>query len=222
MNYNRQLEIFDNDKFNLPVHIVGCGATGSWVCMMLAKLGVKEVHLWDFDKVEEHNVPNQAFMLDDVGMLKTDANHSNAMKFGDMKYTIHSEAVTATTPLSGIVFILTDTMKSRKEIWEGACKFKAHIPLVIETRMGLDMCRIYNVNPTDMDEVKKYEATFSYDDEVAEVSACGASKSVITSAMTTASVAVRQMLNWHNKQALPNEILYDFLGNNYFTTSWHS
>jgi hypothetical protein len=222
ISYNRQLDIFDNDKFNLPVHVVGCGATGSWVCMMLAKLGIKEVHLWDFDIVEEHNIPNQAFQHADINRTKAKACNSLALDFGCMNYVIHEEAVTTDTPLSGIVFILTDTMKSRSEIWKGACKYKTNIPLVIETRMGLDMCRIYNVNPTDLDEIKAYEASFSYDDDAAEVSACGTSKSVVTSAMTTASVAVRQLLNYNNGIKLPNEILYDFAWNNYLCTDWHS
>ena len=81
------------------------------------------------------------------------------------------------------------------------------------------MCRIYNVNPMDMDECEAYEKTFCSDD-VAEVSACGTSKSVVTSAVTTASVAVRQFLNWNNQADLPNEIIYDFLFNNYLCQKW--
>ena len=48
-------------KFNTPIHIIGCGATGSWVALMLAKMGISNITCWDFDKVEEHNLPNQFF-----------------------------------------------------------------------------------------------------------------------------------------------------------------
>lgn len=219
IEYNRQLDIFDNRTFNKTVHVIGGGATGSWVTMMLAKLGVKDVHIWDFDIVENHNIPNQAFNLHQIGESKCQANIDLAKDFGDMYYTAHNEAVDGDTLLEGIVFILTDTMGSREDIFKRACKLKPNVKLVIETRMGLDMCRIYTIDPMDLTQIKKYEATL-YDDSEAEVSACGTSKSVITSAMTTASIAVRQLLNYLNEVAVPNEILYDMLGDNYITTKW--
>jgi molybdopterin/thiamine biosynthesis adenylyltransferase len=219
LNRNAQMDVFDSEKFNKPVHIVGVGATGSWVAIMLAKLGVSEIHCWDFDELENHNLCNQAYMIEQEGAFKVDAIDEMCENMADINVITHNKRVDGQTPLSGIVFILTDTMHSRKDIWEGACKFKPSVDLVIETRMGLDMCRIYNVNPTNMDEVEAYEKTFC-SDEVAEVSACGTSKSIVTSAVTTASIAVRQMLNHINKLPLPNEIIYDFAYNNYLTTNW--
>lgn len=219
ISYNRQLDIFDNRTFNYPVHVIGGGATGSWLVIMLAKLGVKDVHVWDFDIVENHNIPNQAFMTKDIETMKAEANVMNALDFGDMDYTPHNEKVDGDTLLEGIVFVLTDTMNSREEIFKKALKLKPNVKLVIETRMGLDMCRIYTVNPMDLTQIKKYESTL-YDDSEAEVSACGTSKSVVTSAMTTASIACRQLLNWNNGVAVPNEILYDMLGDNYLVEKW--
>lgn len=219
LNRNGQLDIFNPEMFNKPVHLVGVGATGSWIAIMLAKLGVKEIHCWDFDVLENHNICNQGFGQWQVNMQKVNAVAEICREAGNASINVHNERVDGSTPLSGIVFILTDTMHSRKEIWEGACKFKPSVDLVIETRMGLDMCRIYNVCPTNMDEVQAYEKTFCSDD-VAEVSACGTSKSIVTSAVTTASIAVRQMLNHINGLTLPNEIIYDFAYNNYLTTNW--
>lgn len=219
LNRNGQLEIFNPEVFNKPVHLVGVGATGSWVAIMLAKLGVKDIHVWDFDILEEHNICNQGYETHQIGWRKTEAVTEMCTLMGDVNVINHFERVTGSTPLTGIVFILTDTMHSRKDIWEGACKYKPNVDLVIETRMGLDMCRIYNVNPTDMDEVRAYEQTFCSDD-IAEVSACGTSKSVVTSAVTVASIATRQMLNHLNGLRLPNEIIYDFAYNNYLTTNW--
>lgn len=219
MDYSRQHNIFDREAFNKTVNVVGAGATGSWVVIMLAKLGVKDVHIWDFDIVENHNIPNQAFSVLDIDKPKAVANKTNAKLFGGVEYTAHNEAVTGNTVLEGIVFILTDTMSSRAEIFKEALKLKPNIDLVIETRMGLDMCRIYNVNPMDLKQIKEYEKTL-YTDEEAETSFCGTSQSVVTTAMTTASIAVRQMLNFNNGIEIPNEILYDMSGDNYFTTKW--
>jgi len=222
MQYGGQLEIFNPDLFHTPVHIIGVGASGSWVALMLAKLGVSQIHVWDFDQLEDHNLCNQAFKRTQVGQDKVDAVREVCAEMSEIEVIIHHDAVDGNTPLTGIVFVLTDTMSSRAEIWRGALKYKANVKLVIETRMGLDMCRIYNVNPTDLDQIKGYESTFSYDDSQAEVSACGTSKSVITSAVTVASIAVRQMLNFINEKDMPNEIIYDFAFNNYLTTKWNT
>lgn len=219
MDYSRQLELFDNRLFNEQVHVIGAGATGSWVVMMLAKLGVKNVHIWDFDKVEQHNIPNQCFGESDINSAKAISCVGIARTYGNMLYTCHNKVVTADTQLQGIVFMLTDTMSSRKEIFDGAIKYKPSVKLLIETRMGLSSGRVYCINPMDMGDVARYENTLYADDE-AEVSACGASKSVVTSAMAIASQAVRCMLNWNNNIVLPNESIVDFLTFNIYNCVW--
>jgi tRNA A37 threonylcarbamoyladenosine dehydratase len=61
LDVRRHAELFDPHTFNTPVTIIGAGATGSWLAIALAKLGIDNISIWDFDKVEEHNIPNQAF-----------------------------------------------------------------------------------------------------------------------------------------------------------------
>ena len=78
---------------------------------------------------------------------------------------------------------------------------------------------MYNVIPTDLTHIKEYEDTF-YSDDDAEVSACGASMTVISTALGIASWCVRQLINWHNEEELDNEILIDFKYNNIFTKQW--
>ena len=211
-DYSRQKDIFDVEKFNLPVHVIGAGATGSWVALLLAKLGVKDIHAWDFDIVAEHNLPNQFFALNDIGNTKVTALQHEVLKVCDVCITPHNMRVDGKQRLSGIVFMLTDTMKSRKEIYEKAVKLKVGVKLLIETRMGLSEGRIYTINPMDMTETSEYEKTFYGDDE-AHVSACGTSQSIITTAMSIASMAVRQMINYINNKPLNHELLIDFENN---------
>jgi molybdopterin/thiamine biosynthesis adenylyltransferase len=188
---------------------------------MLSKLGVKNVTLHDFDIVEEHNIPNQGFSAHQIGSNKADALRNMCQSMGgtNIDYKVSREAVTADTQLEGVVFMLTDTMKSREDIFKGAIKYKPNCKILIETRMGLDMCRIYCVDPNDLDIVDKYEKTL-YGDENAEVSACGTSISVVTSAMNTATLAVRAMLNWNNGISVNNEIIEDFKYNATYIQKW--
>ena len=55
------------------VAIVGLGGLGSNVALWLARLGVGQLLLYDFDKVELSNLNRQYYFLEDVGQYKTTA-----------------------------------------------------------------------------------------------------------------------------------------------------
>ena len=219
-DYSRQLDVFDPQKFgNTPVHVIGAGATGSWVVLMLAKMGVQNIHVWDFDKVEEHNLPNQAFGTSHVGKQKVESIGFIAKAFADCEITVHNERVDGSQRLSGIVFMLTDTMSSRKEIWEKAIKLKPQIKLLVETRMDLEGGFIYCVNPINTAQIKEYESSF-YTDEQAAVSACGTSQSLIATGIQISSIAVWCMINFHNGDSVPNLISVSSKYNTTLADKW--
>ena len=210
----RHLSVFSPDAFGRRrVDVVGCGATGSRIVLSLAKLGVEKIHAWDFDRVESHNVPNQAFGLEHVGALKVDALASIVKAATGTAVTVHPEKVDGSQPLGEIVFVLTDTMTSRKEIWLRALKFKLATKLVVETRMGADQGRVYSVNPSRPGHIKAYEQTL-YADDIAEVSACGASVSVGPTAEFLSGLAAWQLVRWFSieqgnaEDVLDNEIVF--------------
>lgn len=222
INYSRQADLFDNSTFKTPIHIIGAGATGSWVALFLAKLGISNITVWDFDKVEEHNIPNQVYRIKYEGLsgYETDIDKHKVEALGDLIYDSTGISlnqknirVDGNQPLSGIVFVLTDTMKSRKEIYEKAIKLNPAVKLLIETRMGLEGGRVYVVDPMNMKQAKEYESTFTYNDDEAEVSACGTSQSVIATAVQIASIAVWQVIKYHNGNEFDNEILVDCINN---------
>ena len=217
-DFSRHMELFDPYKFDTPVTVIGAGATASWLVLMLARLGIKNITVFDFDVVEEHNVPNQAFGLQDIGKKKVEALQEMVHVQTGVDIVVHDKRFIKQR-LNGIVFCMIDTMEGRKQIWEDAVKMKTRIDHYIEPRMGLDMARIYNVNPMDLNHIKQYETTF-YGDEDAEVSACGTSLTVVTSAVATASWCARQLINFVNGEELDNEILVDYKYNNIIATNW--
>lgn len=221
LDTRRHMDLFDADTFDTPIHVLGAGATGSWLVLMLAKLGIKGelIHVWDFDTIEAHNIPNQAYDLLHIGASKVEALAQQTELATGANIQIHNERF-IDKRLSGYVFMMVDTMEGRLKIWEKAIKMKSAIKLLVEPRMGLDMGRIYNIDPTDMTHIKEYENTF-YSDEEAEVSACGTSQTVITTAMSVASYCARQLINHHAGDVdLDNEILLDLKYNNLITTRW--
>lgn len=199
IDYLRQLSIFDPAQFNKnkSVTVIGAGATGSYVTFMLAQMGITKINVWDFDKVEEHNLPNQMFMLKHIGMPKVEALKSVVKEKCDIDINTHNEEVVNQNITASYVFILTDTMKSRKEIFDNCLKLKSfNTDLVIETRMDADNGRIYAFNPSNPVQVKAWEDTL-YDDKDASISACGASVSIVPTVALISSFAIWKLIhNW--------------------------
>ena len=73
MDLSRHIEVFSPDAVKYPIHIIGVGATGSFVAMELARMGCPVLNLYDFDDVEIHNIPNQYYDNNDLGKLKAEA-----------------------------------------------------------------------------------------------------------------------------------------------------
>jgi hypothetical protein len=53
--------------------LCGAGAVGSNLADTLARQGAARLRVIDFDRVEEHNVANQIYTLEDVGAFKVEA-----------------------------------------------------------------------------------------------------------------------------------------------------
>lgn len=228
----RHQDHFNPEKFNHPVHVIGCGATGSKIALSLAKLGIKPelLYFYDDDVVEEHNIANQAFDTCHIGCTKIEAlddiittatlkseDIAGGADFGQCS-NMKSELVTADTNLFGIVFLLTDTMSSRKEIVDGL-KNKLTVDLIIETRMGADSLRIYTFEPSNIEHVRCWENNW-YPDEEAETSACGALPSVGPTSDVIAGLAVWQMIRWFNDQPVENEIILTIAPSVLLTTTF--
>jgi molybdopterin/thiamine biosynthesis adenylyltransferase len=218
LDVGRHMSLFDPYSFQDGVTVIGAGATGSWLVLQLAKLGITNITVYDFDIVEEHNIPNQLFGIQHIGMPKVDALASIIEEYTGTKIVAKNERFEKQA-LTGYVFLMVDSMSARWSIWTDAVKYKTQVKLLVEPRMGLNEGRVYNVNPMDIANHKAYEACWYPDDE-AEVSACGTSQSVITTALYVASVCARQLINHVNQVELSNEILIDMVYNQVFENRW--
>jgi molybdopterin/thiamine biosynthesis adenylyltransferase len=198
----RHQSVFDPSKHREHIHIIGCGATGSRVFASLVELGLTNISCYDFDTVESHNLANQLFGAQQIGMPKVDAlqkwYHDKTGMTPPSSMEFHNKPVDAkfpAQPLDGYVFLLTDSMKSRRQIYDiylhaGASE---RIIRVIETRMAAIHGNVLHFDPNDATAAAAWEATLS-DDEVTEVSACGTSISVGTTAALIANLAVQQYM----------------------------
>jgi molybdopterin/thiamine biosynthesis adenylyltransferase len=167
-----------------PVTIIGVGAIGSRLAIELAKAGVPSMTIYDPDIIESHNICNQAFDHNMLGMFKVDAVRDMVTANGCLDVDTNA-CLYVNQPIYGTVFLCVDSMKTRKEIME-VLKLKPYVDRVIDTRMGVDEVRCYNVNRQRM---QSWFERSDYDDGNAEVSACGTVLAVGATAGLIASVA---------------------------------
>lgn len=219
-DFSRQANILDVEKHGkTPINIIGAGATGSWIALGLAKMGFENITIYDFDEVGEHNLANQAFDIQNIGMNKAEALQGHIKAHTGRTVNAYNAKIVGGERLSGIVLVLTDTMSSRKKIWNASLKYKPSVDLVIETRMDLRCGRIYAINPMNPKHIKAYEDTL-YDDAQAEVSACGVSQTVLCSAIGIASQAIWKVLNHLNGVHNDTETMIEFENNYIISNNW--
>lgn len=196
-----------------PIHIIGCGATGSNLALSLVKLGVPELHLYDMDVVEEHNIANQFFTDADIGKKKCVSLKENLGKFVTNPYSeVHAHDAEVTSENAeihienGIIFCVTDSMSSRNDLFKDFAKANIRIDYWIETRMNLDTVRVYAIDPCNCIECRKYEETL-YTDENTVESACGTTQTAFPTASIVANQAVWMLLAHLNGKEHPNEFI---------------
>ena len=222
INTMRHASVFNPAEHPFRIHIVGAGATGSRIFAALVELGMTNIHVYDPDVVEDHNLANQIYMANDTGHAKV----KGCAEFYKRKLGVertpenmgfHSRRVTGEYIRNGgmqggIVFLLTDTMDSRREIFDalalrcvkstqtvggGLAIIQAPM-LVIETRMGSTHGSVFTVNPFDQAAGKAWRSTLVDDTDTdnIELSPCGTTLSVGTTASLIANYAVWQMMQF--------------------------
>lgn len=180
MNLNKSRDFFDPDMFDQNIHIIGCGAVGSTIAENLARLGIKELILWDFDDVEEHNIANQMFTISQIGKPKMDAVEEICKEINP-EISIRKKGIYTDEILSGYLFICPDSIKVRRTILETNLG-NPNILGVFEGRMRLTDAQHFASSWTTLEKKNALLETMNFTDEEAKdstpVSACGTTLSV--------------------------------------------
>ena len=118
----RQLDIADPTKFkDKPVTVIGAGGIGAATVVALAKTGFENITVYDFDTVEEHNLPNQLLPIwvgdqDTLQWGKPTALFHLVYDLADISITIKNERY-VDQPLGEIVIVAVDSLDVRRLIW---------------------------------------------------------------------------------------------------------
>lgn len=204
MNLSKSYEYFKPETIN-KVHIIGCGSVGSTIAENLARCGVKNFVLWDFDIVEDKNIVNQMFTQGQVGMEKTEA-------VKEIIKSINDEAVILTKPkgwngeiLSGFVFLCVDNIEIRQQIVDKNFN-NMSIKSVFDFRTALESAQMYAADWGDlgMKENLKNSMSFTHDEANTDIptSACGVTLGLAPVVRTICALGVANLINFCNEKPL--------------------
>jgi len=128
-----------------PIHVIGVGAIGRQVAVTLAIIGWPgEIHIYDFDTVEEVNLGTQGFSQSELGRKKVEAVYE-AMNSAneEVNCTYHEGRVrlNEVRQMEGIIFCTVDSMETRLQIFDNAEK----VELFLDARMAAEVFDIWAV-----------------------------------------------------------------------------
>lgn len=211
MNLNKHQEFFNPaKKIDKEIHIVGCGAIGSYVALQLVKLGCTNINLWDFDIVEPHNITNQVYTSKDIPLPKTVALKQHLLNNNPEVELRERGKYTGMQPLKGYVFICVDNIETRKEIYERN-QYNPMLDLVIDGRIGLEQGQVYTAKWSDEEQVQNLIdlSDFKHDEVANKTSACGTTLSVSPTVQIVVSNMISSFINFINEQPIPKIIYID-------------
>ena len=183
-NFTRQKRIFNPDEQSTEIIIIGVGSTGSFTALNLAKMGFNKIKVIDFDKVEEHNIPNQFFRMKDIGKFKVTALSEIIKEFTDL--TIETENIKIGKDydfdinFNSLIILCVDSINARKLIYEKVKDFPIKL---IDTRFGGEGYSIHSIDLSNDEHKKRFEKSLK--GKIKETS-CG-EKSIIYTILNLAS-----------------------------------
>lgn len=181
------------------VTVIGVGAIGRGVALMLAAIGVRKLQLFDFDGVTPTNVTTQGFLEGDVGKEKVYAMKEaiEAIDKG-IEVEVICDRFRPTYATGQVVFLCVDNIASRTAIYNA---LKDKVELIIDGRMLGEIWRVLTI----YDNASKlhYEKTLFKPEEAVQGRCSG--HATIYSAYMPASWMVHQMTRWLRKLPLDTD-----------------
>ena len=214
IDLSKSYEFFKPDECRDRIHIIGCGAIGSHVAEQLARYGLTKITLYDFDRVEAHNVANQLFTQEDIGRPKVEAVADYMCKInpdiaGDIRLV---DTGYTGQKLSGYVFLCVDNIDLRREI-ATACKGNTFVKGMFDFRMRLTDAQHYAAAWNDQKAIDAFIGSMQFSHEEAKeetpVSACNMTLSVCSTVKTIVSYGITNFINFVKNGNIKKMILID-------------
>lgn len=214
MDLSKSYDFFQPEKDGSRIHIIGCGSVGSTVAENLARCGVTKMTLYDFDKVEKHNIVNQMFRQQDIGKMKVEA-------LRDIILEINPEAkdFVEIKPegwqgkmLSGYIVLCPDSIDVRRKFVEQHMDSE-FIKAVFDIRTLLTGAQMYAADWGNqrMKQSLLNSMQFTHEEaaEATPVSACGYTLGVATTVRIISALCVNNYIKFVKGEGIWKMVQFD-------------
>lgn|SRR5574343_79379 len=160
---------------NAPIVVIGAGGIGSWLSLLLGRLGSK-LYIFDNDQFEVHNMTGQFITNDYIEHRKSSAVRELVKKFCPSVEIIPKANYTMDSFSNYVVMCGLDNMEARKIAFTRWLQFRSskHSSehkkmLFIDGRLNAELIQILTVPGDNEEAIKRYEEKYLFEDsEVVE------------------------------------------------------
>jgi adenylyltransferase/sulfurtransferase len=213
MDLSKSYEFFQPEMCKERIHIIGCGSVGSTLAELLARFGLTNISLYDFDIVEPHNLANQMFVLSDVGKAKVDAVAERMEAINPLVKTDvrkFPEGWKPGTRLTGYIFLAVDNIELRHKIVKENM-YNPFIKGMFDFRTRLVDAQHYAADWSIQRHkdafIRSMEFTHAEAKEATPVSACNVALSVAPTVWHVCLAGVCNFVNFVKGEALKKIVL---------------
>ena len=126
--------------------------------LVLAKMGVRLMTIWDDDTVSEANIPTQLHPVSDIGMPKVYSLAETLEHFSDEIIPIAFDSRielghTFQDPFN-LFIAAVDSITARKDIWTAATN--SRVDWFLDMRMAAEELQLFLVSMQDLGAVERY------------------------------------------------------------------
>ena len=163
MDYKNRFKDAEWFNYKEPIIVVGAGGTGSNFCYAAASAGI-EIHLFDDDTVEAHNLGGQFYNQSQIGQSKVTAVMNNCYAFRGEVINVYDTKYDENSMSTPIMVSCVDSMIARKIMFDN-WKKQENRELFLDMRMDAENFQIFAVTK---DKTENYIKHLFDDSEVAE------------------------------------------------------
>ena len=197
--HRRQRDILDHRLLaELPVTMIGLGATGSFTATVLSRMGFQKFCLYDPDVVGEENLGTQLYGVENIGQPKVHACRDNLLRsLPHLEIYAHAERYIDQPLLDGVLVVGVDSMNDRRLIWESVQAQSAEslsVRLLVDARTAGRELHFHTVRSHRPDEAKRYSESIVPDDQATNMPCTASGASYISSLV--AGLIGNQIVLW--------------------------
>lgn len=187
------------------VLFAGIGGIGSWSCLLLGRMALKALYLFDDDAVDGTNMSGQLFSLRQIGDNKVDAM-SDLLGQYTSTYNVYAypRRYSADDFRSDVMICGFDNMEARKLFFNSWVEHVDSLDadeslqrkcLFIDGRLDFDTLQVFCIQGTDREAMERYREKYLFSDEEAESTICSMKQTSYLAAMI-GSVITNLFTNW--------------------------